>query len=250
MNDTCVGRYGRAMRLFDSGRRTRHFDWGWGVSRTFHLGTSLFRVGRCRGAINEGFAHFSSCLPGETAKSIPVMASFVSDYPTSSAAGAVFLSCAPEDTGVARRIAEALRGFGVEVWSDQGELRNSDAWDEKSAAKSARAPKRAAKAMAGANGSSLSGAPTTWSPACRSSFPSRLTTTPNRARSCRAKLSACNGRTGHTAGLRRNLSIRAKDLRSRPHQPVAGRPADPANFLSESDERLKKAESRFGCSVT
>ena len=34
--------------------------------------------------------------------------------------GAVFLSYAREDTDAARRIAEALRGFGVEVWSVQG----------------------------------------------------------------------------------------------------------------------------------
>ena len=36
---------------------------------------------------------------------------------------AVFLSYAREDTDAARRIAEALRGFGLEVWFDQSELR-------------------------------------------------------------------------------------------------------------------------------
>ena len=35
---------------------------------------------------------------------------------------AVFLSYAREDTEAAKRIAEALRGFGVEVWFDQAEL--------------------------------------------------------------------------------------------------------------------------------
>ncbi|MBI2813201.1 MAG: TIR domain-containing protein [Opitutae bacterium] len=45
--------------------------------------------------------------------------------------GAVFLSYAREDTDAARRIAEALRGFGVEVWLDQAELRGGDQWDAK-----------------------------------------------------------------------------------------------------------------------
>jgi len=52
--------------------------------------------------------------------------------PTSpSTTGAVFLSYAREDTDAARRIADALRGFGVEVWFDQSELRGGDAWDQK-----------------------------------------------------------------------------------------------------------------------
>jgi TolB-like protein/cytochrome c-type biogenesis protein CcmH/NrfG len=44
---------------------------------------------------------------------------------------AVFLSYAREDADVARRIAEALRSHGVEVWFDQNELRGGDAWDAK-----------------------------------------------------------------------------------------------------------------------
>jgi hypothetical protein len=36
-----------------------------------------------------------------------------------SAAGAVFLSYAREDADAARRIADALRAFGIEVWFDQ-----------------------------------------------------------------------------------------------------------------------------------
>ena len=43
---------------------------------------------------------------------------------------AVFLSYAREDTNAARRIADALRAFGVEVWFDQSELRGGDAWDQ------------------------------------------------------------------------------------------------------------------------
>ena len=43
--------------------------------------------------------------------------------------GGVFLSYAREDTEAAKRIADALRGFGVEVWFDQSELRGGDAWD-------------------------------------------------------------------------------------------------------------------------
>jgi len=46
-------------------------------------------------------------------------------------ARAVFLSYAREDTGAARRIADALRGFGIQVWFDQHELRGGDAWDAK-----------------------------------------------------------------------------------------------------------------------
>ena len=42
---------------------------------------------------------------------------------------AVFLSYASEDAGVARRICEALRAAGIEVWFDQSELRGGDAWD-------------------------------------------------------------------------------------------------------------------------
>jgi TolB-like protein len=45
--------------------------------------------------------------------------------------GGVFLSYAREDTDAARRIADALRAFGVEVWFDQSELRGGDAWDAK-----------------------------------------------------------------------------------------------------------------------
>jgi len=51
------------------------------------------------------------------------------DQPRST--GAVFLSYAREDGEAARRIAEALRGFGVEVWFDMSELRGGDSWDAK-----------------------------------------------------------------------------------------------------------------------
>lgn len=44
---------------------------------------------------------------------------------------AVFLSYASQDIDAARRIADALRAFGVEVWFDQNELRGGDAWDKK-----------------------------------------------------------------------------------------------------------------------
>jgi len=45
--------------------------------------------------------------------------------------GAVFLSYAREDTDAARRITDALRSQGVEVWFDQNELRGGDSWDAK-----------------------------------------------------------------------------------------------------------------------
>ncbi|MSU49249.1 MAG: toll/interleukin-1 receptor domain-containing protein [Opitutus sp.] len=49
----------------------------------------------------------------------------------SGASKAIFLSYAREDTDAARRIADALRGFGIEVWFDQSELRGGDTWDAK-----------------------------------------------------------------------------------------------------------------------
>ncbi|MEP6885723.1 MAG: TIR domain-containing protein [Gammaproteobacteria bacterium] len=42
---------------------------------------------------------------------------------------AVFLSYASQDAEAARRICEALRSGGIEVWLDQSELRGGDAWD-------------------------------------------------------------------------------------------------------------------------
>ena len=44
---------------------------------------------------------------------------------------AVFLSYASQDAEAARRICEALRSAGVEVWYDQSELRGGDVWDQK-----------------------------------------------------------------------------------------------------------------------
>jgi TIR domain len=43
--------------------------------------------------------------------------------------GAVFLSYASEDAEAARRICDALRAAGIEVWFDQSELRGGDVWD-------------------------------------------------------------------------------------------------------------------------
>ena len=51
--------------------------------------------------------------------------------PSGSAGRAVFLSYAHEDADAARRIADALRAFGVEVWFDSNELRGGDIWDAK-----------------------------------------------------------------------------------------------------------------------
>jgi TolB-like protein len=44
---------------------------------------------------------------------------------------AVFLSYASQDAEAARRICEALRATGIEVWFDQSELRGGDVWDQK-----------------------------------------------------------------------------------------------------------------------
>ena len=42
---------------------------------------------------------------------------------------AIFLSYASQDADAARRLCEALRAEGLEVWFDQSELRGGDAWD-------------------------------------------------------------------------------------------------------------------------
>jgi TolB-like protein/tetratricopeptide (TPR) repeat protein len=44
---------------------------------------------------------------------------------------AVFLSYASQDAEAARKICEALRASGIEVFFDQSELRGGDAWDQK-----------------------------------------------------------------------------------------------------------------------
>src|SRR5688572_28994856 len=49
----------------------------------------------------------------------------------SDAGKAVFLSYASQDAEAAKRICEALRAAGVEVWFDQSELVGGDVWDQK-----------------------------------------------------------------------------------------------------------------------
>jgi TolB-like protein/cytochrome c-type biogenesis protein CcmH/NrfG len=49
----------------------------------------------------------------------------------SDAGNAVFLSYASQDAEAAKKICEALRAAGIEVWFDQSELRGGDAWDQK-----------------------------------------------------------------------------------------------------------------------
>ena len=44
-------------------------------------------------------------------------------------ARAIFLSYASQDADAARRLCDALRAAGLEVWFDQNELRGGDAWD-------------------------------------------------------------------------------------------------------------------------
>ena len=44
-------------------------------------------------------------------------------------AKAIFLSYASQDAEAARRICDAMRAAGLEVWFDQSELRGGDAWD-------------------------------------------------------------------------------------------------------------------------
>src|ERR1700739_4319095 len=54
-----------------------------------------------------------------------------SPKPAVTPTGAVFLSHASQDADAARRICDALRTAGIEVWFDQSELRGGDAWDQK-----------------------------------------------------------------------------------------------------------------------
>jgi adenylate cyclase len=49
--------------------------------------------------------------------------------PVDTPTGAVFLSYASQDAEATRRICDALRAEGIEVWFDQSELRGGDAWD-------------------------------------------------------------------------------------------------------------------------
>ncbi|MDB6115145.1 MAG: invasion protein regulator [Lacunisphaera sp.] len=49
----------------------------------------------------------------------------------SDATQAVFLSYASQDAEAAKRICDALRAAGVEVWFDQSELVGGDSWDAK-----------------------------------------------------------------------------------------------------------------------
>jgi TolB-like protein/lipoprotein NlpI len=49
--------------------------------------------------------------------------------PANTRTGAVFLSYASQDADAARRICDALRASGIEVWFDQSELRGGDVWD-------------------------------------------------------------------------------------------------------------------------
>ena len=53
-----------------------------------------------------------------------------SSKPASTPTGAVFLSYTSQDAEAAKRICEALRAAGIEVWFDQRELRGGDAWDQ------------------------------------------------------------------------------------------------------------------------
>jgi hypothetical protein len=57
------------------------------------------------------------------------MASPAPNSGRSPAPDAVFLSYASQDAEAARRICDALRACGIEVWLDQSELKGGDAWD-------------------------------------------------------------------------------------------------------------------------
>ena len=48
--------------------------------------------------------------------------------PVTTPTGSVFLSYASQDAEPSRKICDALRAAGIEVWFDQSELRGGDAW--------------------------------------------------------------------------------------------------------------------------
>jgi TolB-like protein len=54
-----------------------------------------------------------------------------SPKPPGTPTGAVFLSYASQDAEAARRICDALRAAGIEVWFDESELRGGDVWDQR-----------------------------------------------------------------------------------------------------------------------
>lgn len=72
----------------------------------------------------------------------------VQSRPMETPSHAVFLSYATEDSEAAQRIAEALRGAGIEVWFDKSELRGGDAWDPDSQAPDAEAAAAAIEKVA------------------------------------------------------------------------------------------------------
>ncbi len=59
------------------------------------------------------------------------MSSPTPESPPNIVGGAVFLSYASQDADAVRRVGEALRAAGIEVWFDQDELVGGDAWDAK-----------------------------------------------------------------------------------------------------------------------
>ncbi len=95
-------------------------------------------------------------------------------------AKAVFLSYASQDADAARRLCEALRAAGVEVWFDQSELRGGDAWDASIRRKIKEcalfvplisATTQAREEGYGGNGTWPSAAPSTWPTTAPSCFP-------------------------------------------------------------------------------
>src|SRR3954465_13962509 len=55
----------------------------------------------------------------------------MSETPSTPSSRAVFLSYASQDRDAARRVWEALRSVGIDVWFDDGGLEHGDEWDAK-----------------------------------------------------------------------------------------------------------------------
>ena len=94
------------------------------VEQTEQSRFSQLRLPRCGGreAHLRGASAFAWKLRRDKARFVSTM---------SDETKAVFLSYASQDAEAARRICEALRQAGVEVWFDQSELRGGDSWDAK-----------------------------------------------------------------------------------------------------------------------
>ncbi len=121
-----------AQRLTQQQPQSAGVEWEnavtWPVSMIFLFGTGK-KQARAATRLTGHYELASSGTPLEC-NAVSGFAKFL--LPMSESGGkSVFLSYASQDATAARRICDALRAAGVEVWFDQSELRGGDAWDAK-----------------------------------------------------------------------------------------------------------------------